>query len=702
MVLLFMVVIPLSIFATPAEEAVKALIGRQLGEEAISHFELKILESEKDQFKLASVDGKIYIEGNAGYSLASGFHHYVKKYLKGFVGQLETQITLPNTFPLPTEETVTSLFQIRNAYNYCTFSYTMAFWSWEDWEKEIDLLAMYGVNQPLMIVGLEKVWQEFLKEVGYTQKDIEAFIPTTAYTAWWLMANLEGTGGPVPQKIIDHEYELALKILERMRSFEMTPISQSFFGMVPSTFRNYYPKAKIKNQGKWGGFKRPEILLPTDKLFPQMAEIWYKHLHNFYGDFKYYAGDLFHEGGSTAGVNLRLSAKSVEKAMQKASPDAIYSLQAWHSNPQPRFVRGLTHENVIVQKLQYDMSVQSGIYADNDRGKPWTLNLINNFGGGQGLYGNLKTISMLPDLLQMSQNEGCVGLGYLCEGTMTNPVFYDLLSEVFWSNEAVDLPSWLNDYVIRRYQLQNADTTIVSQIQEAWNLLATSIYNVDQPKTEGQTDSVIAARPASDAIKARSWSSGKQYWNTEAVEKAANLLLSGAQKLGPNLQSNLAHDLTDIFRQVLQTEAFNNSKNEVKFLQIIADTESLMAANKDFLLGNWIAKARAKGAFEGKEAEELYEISARQLITRWDEPGLVWSGIKDYSNRTWSGLIGDYYAQRWNYFFENKNSYDTNAYIQGIETLENNWIYNDNTVYSTIPKGDTLTICKDLALKYFQ
>ena len=39
--------------------------------------------------------------------------------------------------------------------NFCTFSYTMPYWDWTDWEREIDWMALHGITMPLAITGHE-------------------------------------------------------------------------------------------------------------------------------------------------------------------------------------------------------------------------------------------------------------------------------------------------------------------------------------------------------------------------------------------------------------------------------------------------------------------------------------------------------------------------------------------------------------------
>lgn len=44
--------------------------------------------------------------------------------------------------------------------NVCTFSYSSVWWDWPRWEREIDWMALNGINLPLAFTGQEAVWQE--------------------------------------------------------------------------------------------------------------------------------------------------------------------------------------------------------------------------------------------------------------------------------------------------------------------------------------------------------------------------------------------------------------------------------------------------------------------------------------------------------------------------------------------------------------
>jgi len=43
-------------------------------------------------------------------------------------------------------------------------------WDWKRWEKEIDWMALQGINLPLAFTGQEAIWQKVFKTINYCQK----------------------------------------------------------------------------------------------------------------------------------------------------------------------------------------------------------------------------------------------------------------------------------------------------------------------------------------------------------------------------------------------------------------------------------------------------------------------------------------------------------------------------------------------------
>lgn len=110
------------------------------------------------------MDGKVKITGNSGVTIANGLNYYLKYYCKVSITQVGDQVTMPKSIvKVGSKVHKECKVALRYAYNYCTMSYSMAFWGEDEWRKELDWLALNGVNIVLDITGQEEVWREFLK-----------------------------------------------------------------------------------------------------------------------------------------------------------------------------------------------------------------------------------------------------------------------------------------------------------------------------------------------------------------------------------------------------------------------------------------------------------------------------------------------------------------------------------------------------------
>lgn len=222
------------------------------------HIQFKeIASSDGDCFILQTVGKKLVVQATGANAAAVGVNWYLKYYCHRSMSHLGDQLAPVTELPVigqPVTVKTTSIY--RYALNYCTFNYTMSFYDWDDWQWELDWMALNGVNLMLVANGSEAVWQNTLRRMNYSEKEIADFITGPAYNAWWLMGNIEGWGGPMPQSQIDSRKKLVQKMLKRMKSLGIEPLMPGFYGMVPSNLKNK-SKAHIIPQGTWGAFTRP-------------------------------------------------------------------------------------------------------------------------------------------------------------------------------------------------------------------------------------------------------------------------------------------------------------------------------------------------------------------------------------------------------------------------------------------------------------
>ena len=201
---------------------------------ASKKFKTQLIKGPTDFFELSQEGNKVVIKGNTWVNIATGLNWYLKYHAGIHLTWNNMTANLPERLPqvTQTERHETDL-KLRYDFNYCTFSYSMAFWDWERWQTEIDWMALHGVNLPLAIVGEEVAWRNMLLKLGYTKKEIGKFIAGPAFLAWWEMNNLEGWGGPLPDSWYKQQETLQKKILQRMHEYGMEPVFPGFCGMMP-------------------------------------------------------------------------------------------------------------------------------------------------------------------------------------------------------------------------------------------------------------------------------------------------------------------------------------------------------------------------------------------------------------------------------------------------------------------------------------
>lgn len=689
----------------PAVKSAEDLVAR-ITPSAKGLVQFKLNAAQKDT-TVAGTGKGIIITAPSIRECIRGYGRYLRDIAGVHLSWNGDRIKLPETLPQP-KGTVhfDKEWPVCHAYNYCTLSYTYPFNSWQQWERELDFLALNGFSQVLVTAGLEKTWQQFLTGLGYPQDKALAFIPNPAFAAWWNMGNLEGHGGPISQGVIDREAELGRNIVSRLKEMGMTPVLQGYVGFLPDDFGKTVAdkEMNIVPQGGWCSFNRPAVLDPTCAAFPRIAEAWYKALHKTYGTTTTaYGGDLFHEGGRSGNINVTNAAKAVQAAMTKASPDSTWVIQAWGGNPSGALLDGTDPGKTQVLALTLNMTPADKA-TRNFKGRPYVWCELANFGGNTGLYGGLPLLSGMDKSLNEAKKTGLIGMGILSEGVATNPLHYDMFFERIGRTDHIDIPAFLKGYAERRYG------SAPKEILEGLQLLADSIYAPNRAQ-EGCTESIICGRPFWGIRKASTWSSAGRSYDFRKVLAAARAYMK-AIELHPELmkEPTFRYDFVDLMRQILTDSAYEQlqivreafdskdveayKKESAKFLQLMEDADDILATEPQFLLGRWIQDARNKG--KTPEEKDNMERAAKMLISTWSNSI---SGLNDYSNRQWAGFIRDFYLPRWQLFFDSQL-----RILQGTDAGKANKDYQDavhkhelgfsgeRKAYPVTPKGDAAAL----------
>lgn len=664
------------------------------------------IDDTRDVFELSTVASKILVKGSSATAITSGINYYLHNYCNASFSWNGDQNILPT--PLPTVSGTVrkeTPYQYRYSLNYCTHNYTMSFWDWARWEREIDLMAMQGVNVFLSPIGSEAVWQKTLEHFGYSFVEIQNFVAGPSHTAWWLMDNLEGEGGKVSQEYIDARTALQKKIMARAKELGMNVVLQGYAGMVPTSFAAKVPTATVVAQGDWCGYTRPPVV--TGAVCDSVAKYWYIESVKLFGAADFYGGDAFHEGGIIPnGLNLADYATQLQSWMLKTNPKSTWVLQAWQANPRTEILKGIKKDQCLI--LDYSNDVYGFWKSRNGfNGYPWVYGVINNFGGRMGIYARLQKVADDVFAMQNSAIKGNnLGIGIAPEAIIYNQVSYDLLWDLAWETSAVTTSNWVTKFADRRYG------TALENTQKAWQTLNTTALACTSGQ-EGGSESIINARPSLTVGAVSCCATSNIYYTPSAIIPAWTNMMNSIDVLKD--KTTFKHDLVDISRQVLanyakqvyteMVSAFNaankplfNTKSAL-FLDIMLDQDSLLRTREEYLLGKWISDARALGTTPAES--DIFELDARALPTTWNTK---YDGfLHEYAHHEWAGLTKDFYRERWKLFIADLTSRLNGNAAQNINfftAFEKPWINKKGNGYDVTPNGKEIEMSTYIYNKY--
>uniref|UniRef100_A0AAY5EK90 Alpha-N-acetylglucosaminidase n=1 Tax=Electrophorus electricus TaxID=8005 RepID=A0AAY5EK90_ELEEL len=654
--------------------------------------------------------------GSTGVALAAGIHNYLKYYCHCHVSWSGDQLDVPRPLPqLAGVLRISTQHRFRYYQNVCTQSYSTVWWDWPRWQREIDWMALNGINLPLAFNGQEALWQQVYMSLGLSKKELEEFFTGPAFLAWNRMGNLFEWAGPLPQSWHIKQLSLQSKILDRMRAFGMIPVLPAFAGIVPHGLAHLFPQANVTKLGPWSHFNCSyscaSVLDPRDPLFQRIGSLFLSQVVKEFGTDHIYNTDTFNEmiPSSSDPTYLASVSHAIFTTMTSVDAKAVWLMQGWMFVNNPEFwkppqvqalVRGVPLGRMIVLDLFAD-SVPMFPHTQSFYGQPFIWCMLHNFGGNTGLFGAVERINSGPFEALHFPNSTLVGLGVAPEGIGQNPVVYELMTEMAWRQEPVNLSEWASLYAARRYGSQEAS------LPAAWQLLFRSVYNCTIPGYKSHNHSPLVRRPS---LKMHT----DVWYDPADVYKAWMLLFSVASSMVS--VETFRYDLVDVTRQVIElltTEYYKEIRDTFQKLPdllqargvlvygLLPDLDKLLSSNVHFLLGAWLEQARSLAV--DKQEAQLYEVNARNQITLWGPDG----NILDYANKQWAGLVQDYYLQRWDLFMstlvgclERGQPFSQDAFNQAVLQVEKDFVYN-HIKYPAQPSVDTYTVARLIFLRYY-
>jgi alpha-N-acetylglucosaminidase len=669
-----------------AVSSAEAVLRRQLGSRAAEfHLRSIPLEQGREVYEIEASGGRVSIAGSSGVALCRGAYSYLRNACGSMIAwsgrNLNLSETMPETWPgtLPdlARQRVVCPYKFVQYLNPCTYGYTMAFWDWERWERELDWMAFHGITMPLAMEGQEAIWQRVWLSMGLTQAEVDEVSTGPGHLPWHRMGNINNFDGPLPQSWIEQKRVLQGKILDRMRELGMKPVAPAFAGFVPQGFKRLHPDAETFTL-LWLAeeFKtiprstRTFILHPGENvLYRQIGKKFIEEYKAEYGEVEYYLADTFNELAVPVSKDRRYEdlerfGRTVYEGIVAGDPNGTWVMQGWlfvydsafWDNPSVEaLLRGVPNDRMLIVDYSNDLTPKlKGKYAPGQWrvqkaffGKQWIHGMAHTFGGNNNVKGNLSRMASEPAAVLHDPDRGnLVGWGMCPEGIENNEVVYELMTDAGWQSEAIDLAVWIPAYCKSRYG------SCPESMQQAWKLLLESAYSTHiwmtkqawqgEPSLHPEAVSVDSGPTFEAAVEHFLACSGElshsELYRNDLIELAV-------QAAGGHVDRMLQLAVTA--SEAKQEDVAERSAGYA--IRWMHRMDALLHLRPDRRLETWTEAARSWARSDDQAA--YYDENARRLITTWG-----WPELSDYASRVWSGLTRDYYAARWSAWFEARRS----------------------------------------------
>ncbi|NVO19425.1 MAG: alpha-N-acetylglucosaminidase C-terminal domain-containing protein [Bacteroidetes bacterium] len=667
-----------------------------------NNFTFETITSDKglDEFEVIALDGKVLVKGTSTLAMTRGAYEYLRTACNVQYTWSTDKITPPAKFPNLTIPRTVSPYKLREYYNVCAYGYSTVYWKWEDWQRELDWMALHGINMPVAMAGQEAIWQKVYKSMGMTDAELRNYFTGPAFLPWQRMGNVNKHNGPLPQTYIDESAKLQKLIIERMNQLGMQPIVPTFSGFVPEAYKRLHPETKLLTVKGWANFSdtcQSYMLTPGSPDFNNIGKKFIEEYQNAYGKVHYYLADLFNENEVPVSKENRYEelagfGKSVYDAINSADPQGTWVMQGWlffndskfwDKESVKAFLSNVPDDRMLIIDLANE-SFHGWEKLDGFNGKPWIYSIIHNYGGNSQMIGNLPLYATDAAAMLSNPKKGKItGFGISPEGIQNNEVVYELLTDVSWSSKPIDIKLWLKNYAKQRYGIENENLFL------AWTSLLESVYSVPTAFIRNAYQQRPSANPETNMI------------DQPAFDQAVASFLNNAEPFMGNLR--FKHDLVQLVvqyagykvdmlinRAIQLHEQGNNTESQVifeKVKELMIMMDGMTYSLPDQRLETWIDHARKWG--KTKEESDYFEADAKRQVTVWGNSG-TW--LSEYACKVWSGLLRDYYLPRWMKYASSLNKEND----PDLNQWEEAWITTPGLRTLAPITGDLLTYAKKL------
>lgn len=583
------------------------------GKEKHFQFVLEPGKNKRNYFEISTNKERIRIKGNSYISMASGLDWYLRNYCGVSYLHCDSTLQLPEVLPMPQERTYKETYLQIGYTGYDAWQ--RQFWNWQDWEKEIDRMALSGINVCPVWTGTGSVWKEFLSEYNMSEEDINRYLFGTEQTfkSWF-----------------KGQESLQKKIVRRMQNLGMCPVYPAFTGTVPEAMiqgRNHIitlPAYTAENISK-----KETIISTEDPIFSKMAAKWYDCYENIYGTTPFYLG-------STNGQEYP---SDIQKCLLKSVPEANWIISVDAGSSRKTNTGEIDKQKAV---LLYPANYDTWKSMEETKAIPWiwtwhetstdknlTISLHEALNQPEQASNNPETASKIQ------------GIGTQTSCTQTNPVSYSLTNNRRWQPEVISLTEEIEQILKIRYGHCNTKAV------QAW------IQLTDLDQGYDPNRSFLCQKPMMNLIDQKSDSISGQGERGKQISDVLTDLLSIKEHCSKN--RNYQNDLIRITAMLLE------QKSRILYLQIENDfaernTTQLTQHQKDFM--RLIHLADSLRSYDPALCWSHWMKQADKNQKGKETGGVTW--YKSLIRRqeqicgqvpALSGILSEFCAPRWELFF---------------------------------------------------
>ncbi len=676
----------------------------------IDNFIVRKIDSDDgyDCYEIYSESKKVVLAGNSNLSLAMAYYRYLNEFCNVIITSGDYDISYIANTPLPEGKITHTVKQkVRAKTSYEMFSLEGNYWGFDRWEKEIDFMAMHGINTALQPVGFDGVLYRTLREIGMTEEFSVEFSSGPAFLMRQLTGNVAAMNSVNSREYLERKIYIGKKITERENHLGITPVFPAIMPSVPFSLRKKYIKMDIFKAPMWHNLPPIFLIKPENAFFTVFNKKFLEIQRDLLGETHSYIVEPLYDT-DRKGYNSHLVSlgEALEELFDEFDAEAVCYTHMSAVN-EDFFKKASTDRYVIIN----DSDEENPIFLKD---KNHLVAIKGNRYGRTGLCGDVDKVCRNPYAVY-----GCeklLGTAVELDTFSENPLYCAAVLDAVKTDEAFDADEFVKTFAKKRYRTE----AFADEIIRLKNLC----YNTDDC-----AGSIICARPSTRLKHTAPFDTiERKYDFKEIYSIAKSILDSEATK-----NDKMRLDIVSFVRQFLSefaypvyitaTEFFKeqNVRNYEQasnlFLEICEDMDRILRTQESTNLSTVYERSHELG--NNKEEMQSIDLNFLMYHTIWGP--FDRSILYDTAWFELGGMVKDFYTQRWfmyyrtlaAYFdnpkklkdFSRKQPLDRHEYRgsyqhKRLAQFENNFLENYIPRKDGICEEDTIEVAKEIIAKY--